>query len=123
MPDRQGEVGLETDVREAKIRTCSLGPWSQPITTLCWLQMTKGFMFTHSLHSRRPAEGMQGNDFMSNMKSTMIDYILKEKEKHVFFCALHILNTPGFHYRIQKKGLTDKIQRDADIYVVFSVFW
>ena len=53
----------------------------------------------------------------------MIDYILKEKEKHVFFCALHILNTPGFHYRIQKKGLTDKIQRDADICIVFSVFW
>lgn len=57
------------------------------------------------------------------MKSTVIDYILKEKEKHVFFCAFHILKTPGFHYRIQKKGLTDKIQRDTDIYVVFSVFW
>ena len=76
-----------------------------------------------SLHPRHPAEGMQRNDIISNMKSTMIDYILKEKEKHVFFCALHILNTPGFHYRIQKKGLTDKIQRDADIYIVFSVFW
>ena len=50
----------------------------------------------------------------------MIDYILKEKEKHVFFCAFHILKTPGFHYRIQKKGLTVKYRETQTFMLSFQ---
>ena len=89
MPGRQGEVGQKTNVQEAKSRRCC--PWAlpHPVTALCWLHDDQGVSCApSSLHPRCPAERVQKNDIMSNLKSTIV--ILKEKEEYLFFCAFHI---------------------------------
>lgn len=108
-----------------KIRTCSLGPWSHPSPHYVgsrWPRVScSPTLASPEVSCWRHVAGMTSHLTWSQLWLTIS---WRKREKHVFFCAFHIFKDLGFHYRIQKKGLTDKIQRDTDTFMLFlSVFW
>ena len=89
-----GKVGPETDIWEAKIRTCSLGPLTPTHHHSMLAPDDQG------LHVHPPAftrgvllKACKGMTSYLMWSQLLYDYILKEKEKHIRLCFSHFKYT------------------------------